>query len=145
MNNFLKKYPAEEYFYSYYVYTLAVASIVSLASANANANVESDSVFVWQKTSYRADIAGAAQTENTRVLPLVTLQITDSGTARTFFDSPQGITSIAGHEGLPFILPAPYLFRANSTIQGAFASYDAAATYANLEVSLIGFRIYKYS
>jgi len=143
MNNIQQMFNPDTHYYSAYIYTLTVASIAAAANATASANVESDSVFVWQKTAYFTDLAGAVQTEDSRVIPLVTLQITDTGTGRQFYDSVQPINNIAGQGGMPAILSAPYIFKKNSTIQGAFNNFSSATTYLNLNVSLIGFRIYK--
>jgi len=129
---------------SFYTYTLSVASIAAAANDTDSVNIENDSQFVWTKTTYSCDIAGAAQTDSSRVIPLITVQITDSGSARQFFDQPQVIQNIAGQGNIPFILPAPFIFNNNANINAAFINFSAATTYANLTISLHGFRVYQY-
>jgi len=127
---------------SYYCYTLSTASLSAQTTSSNTVNIENDSQFIWTKTSYFVDEAGAPQNENTRIIPLVNIQITDSGSARQFFDEPQPINSIAGQGNIPFILPAPFIFRNNSNINASFNNYSAATTYDNITVTLHGFRIY---
>ena len=129
---------------SYYVYTLTIDSLIAGASDTDTINIESDSQFVWTKTAYFVDVAGADQTDSTRVVPLINCQLTDSGSARQFFDEPQPINSIAGQGNIPFILPAPFIFKNNANINASFTNFNAATTYANLRLSLHGYRVYQY-
>jgi len=130
---------------SYYVYTLSLANIIAGAVETDVVNIENDSQFVWTKTSYFVDIAGAVQTDSSRVIPLINVQITDSGSARQFFDEPQAINSIAGQGNIPFILPSPFVFNNNANINASFSNFSAATDYANLKISLHGFRVYQFS
>ena len=86
-------------------------------------------------------LIAAAQTESTRVIPLVTMQVTDSGSGRNLFESPVAVPSLFGTGELPFILPTPKLFSARSTITIAVANFDTAATY-NLRFSFIGYKAF---
>lgn len=129
---------------SFYVYTFNITSLAAGATDTDVINIENDSQFVWTKTSYFADIAGAAQENETRVIPLINCQFTDSGSARQFFDEPQPINDIAGQGNIPFILPAPFIFSNNANINGAFNNFSAATTYDNFRISLIGYRVYRY-
>lgn len=119
-----------------------IGTLNSGASTTVNSNVDASAAFVWLKTSYFGAIADAAQTENTRVIPLVTAQLTDSGSSRQLLDQPQPFEVIAGHGGIPLLAPQPYLFQPNSNIQGQFANFDAAANYTSLFLTLLGFRVY---
>lgn len=127
-----------------FIYSLNVTSITAGGSASDVINIENDSQFVWVKTTCFADIAGAAQTESSRVIPLVTLQIKDGGSARDFFDEPQPLGNMSGFGELPHILPAPFVFSNNANVIGSFTNYSNATTYENLYVSLIGYRVYEY-
>lgn len=124
-----------------YTQSFLVASIAPAAVATAISNIDASAYFVWCKTTYFAANANASQTENTRLIPLVTVQLTDSGSQRQLFDIPQPISNIAGHEGIPQILEQPYLYRPNSNISGRFVNFDAAVTYVNLYLTLIGYRV----
>lgn len=113
----------------WYVYQVPVASIAPGASAIVNISIRAYADFVIHKLSYFADIAGAAQTDSSRVLPLVNLQITDTGSGRQFFSDVVPIPALFGYGGLPYILPGPRVVDASSTLSFAFTNYDAAATY----------------
>ncbi len=137
----LKNNP-ENYHKSFFVYTLSLGALVSGATATDSVNIENDSQFLWTKTSIFADIAGAPQTQDSRVLPLIKLQLTDTGSARQFFDEAQPIINIAGSGEFPQILPSPFIFSNNASINASFTNFSAATDYANITLSLIGFRIY---
>lgn len=129
---------------SYYAYTLNIASLAAGATDSDTINIENDSQFVWTKTAYFADVAGGAQENDTRVIPLINVQLVDSGSARQFFDEPQPVNSIGGQGAIPFILPAPFIFKNNANINGAFSNFSAATTYANFRLTLHGYRVYQY-
>ena len=118
-------------------------NVVALAAA-ANAQValpfDQDSNFIWQKISFFCDLAGAVQTDSSRVLPLVLMQITDSGNSQGYMNAPVPIPAFCGDGRLPMVLPAPMLIRPNSTLQFAFTNYSAATAYANLRILLIGIK-----
>lgn len=116
-------------------------NIAALAPGATTPNAiqfDQDSNFVLQKISYFVDIAGAVQTDSTRVLPLVTIQITDSGNSQGFMNAPVPIPALLGDGRLPFVLPQPMIVRPNATLQFSFANYSAATTYNNVRVDLIG-------
>ena len=126
----------------FYGYQSNVASIAPAANATDTINIQANSDFILQKLVFFADIAAAAQTASTQVLPLVTVQITDTGSGRQIFSDPMPIPMIFGTGQLPFILPNPRRFAANSTIQISYTNYDAASTY-QLFLGLIGVKIYR--
>lgn len=125
----------------FYVYEAEALALVSLTAATDIITIEADSNFVLQKLNYIADIAAAAFTDSTRPIPLITIQLTDTGSGRNLMSNPVPIPSIFGTGQLPFILPNPRVFLRNSTIQVAFANFDAAVTY-NIRLSFIGYKIY---
>jgi hypothetical protein len=118
------------------------SSIASGANASDSINIQADSDFILQKLTFFADIAGAAQTSATQVLPLITMQITDTGSGRQVFSDNIPIPAIFGTGSLPFILPNPRRFASNSTIALSYTNIDAASTY-RLFVQLIGTKIYR--
>jgi len=128
----------------FYTQTFRVPSLAAAATSTVISNIDQSAYFVWCKTTYSATIANAAQTDSSRVVPLVTVQLTDSGSQRQLFDAPQPIPNIAGFAGIPQLLEQPYLFKPNSNVSGSFTSFDAAATYANLYLTLIGYRVKAY-
>lgn len=125
----------------FFIYEAAVVAIATGASVNDVINIEADSDFILQKLTYSADLAGVAQLESTRIVPNVTVQITDTGSGRQLMQNPIPIPSFFGSGELPFILPNPRLFMRNSTLQVAFTSFEAAAT-PDIELAFIGYKIY---
>jgi len=126
-------------FYIYEAEALAIAPITG--TADDVINIEADSDFILQKMTYEADIAAAAFTFTTNPIPLITVQIIDSGSGRQLMQSPIPVNSFMGDGKLPFYLPNPRKFLRNSTIQIAFANFDAAITY-NIRLAFIGYKIY---
>lgn len=126
----------------FYIYTAESLALVAGGNSNAIINIEADSDFLLQKFSYEADIAAAAFTFNTKPIPLITIQLIDSGSGRQLMQNPVPVSSFMGDGQLPFILPNPRKFLRNSTIQIAFANFDAAVTY-NIRLAFIGYKIYK--
>ncbi|MES9901027.1 MAG: hypothetical protein ABW148_18675 [Sedimenticola sp.] len=126
----------------FYVYEEDFSALASGASDIGSINIQADSDFVVQKLTYFADIAAAAQLDGTRIIPLVTIQITDSGSGRNLMEAPVALSNIFGTGELPFILPQPKLFLARSTISISVTNFDAAVTY-NLRLSLIGYKVFR--
>lgn len=122
--------------------TFLIASLAAGASLTVTTSIDASAAFVWQSTSYFSTIANAAQTDATRVLPLIRMQITAGGSSRQLFDQPIPISSIAGHDGEPKPLPTPFLVQNNSNLSGQFTNFDADATYVNTVVVCHGFRVY---
>ena len=125
----------------FYVYEAAVNAIATGASANDSIQIEADSDFILQKLVQWTDNAGVQQTAATRVIPNVTVQITDTGSGRQILNQPTPIGAIFGDGNLPFILPNPRLFMRNSTIQVAFTSFEVAAT-PDIFLGFVGYKIY---
>ena len=128
-------------FYVYEAQTTAGTPIPFGGTDEDVINIEADSVFILEKLSFQADIAGAAFTDSTRVIPNVSVQLTDTGSGRQLMQNPIPIPSIFGWGELPFVLDHPRKFERNSTIQVAFANFDAAVAY-NVRLAFIGYKIY---
>lgn len=129
-------------FKDFYVYQENFNGLAPGASQTGNINIQADSDFVVQKLTYFATIADAAQTADTRVIPLISLQITDAGSGRNLFEEAVSVPAIFGTGELPFILPTPKLFSARSTITINISNFDAAATY-RINLSFIGYKIFR--
>ena len=126
----------------FFIYTSEALAIAAAGNANDIINIEADSDFFLQKFAYEADIAAAAFVLNTTPIPLITIQLIDSGSGRQLMNNPVPVSSFMGNGQLPFILPNPRLFLRNSTIQIAYANFDAAVTY-NIRLAFIGYKIYR--
>lgn len=134
--------PGANFVREFYTYQEDFSALAASTSAIANVNIQSDSDFVLQKLMYFADIAAAAQLSNSKVVPLCTIVITDSGSGRQLMESAVPIPSLFGSGDLPFILPTPRLFQARSTITITIANFSAATTY-NVRLSLCGYKVYR--
>lgn len=125
-----------------FTYEIDFAAIVAGATANGQVTIQADSDFKWLKACYFADLAAAAQTESSRVIPLCTVLITDGGSGRQLMSQAVPVTSIFGIGAIPFILPVPRIFTAKSTVAFQIVNFSAASTYG-LRLSLIGAKIFK--
>lgn len=128
----------------FFIYRAQAAALGAGASQAVTVNIQADSAFILDKMSVFADLAGAAQTDSTRVIPLVTLQITDGGSGRNLQNGPIPLSSIAGNGELPFVLPQPRVFVANSSITFTFTNFSLATTYTNVFLSLIGRKVFTF-
>lgn len=126
-----------------FVYGNVVSSIAAGASATSQISIDADSNFFAVKFNCFATISGAAVTSDTRPLPLVTLQITDSGSGRNLLNTPLPLPVICGYAELPGILPINRLFRGNSTITLQFTNYSAVTTY-RIDYGFIGIKQFNY-
>jgi hypothetical protein len=131
-------------FFTYEVDTLTAlpAGLVAGASIPLTINIQADSFFKWIKASHFTDIAAAAQTDSTRVIPLVNIQLTDTGSGRLLLNAPTPLGAIFGDGRLPFILPIVRVFQPSATISITLTNYSAATTY-NVRLAFIGIKSFK--
>lgn len=125
----------------FFAYSTARTAVANAASATVNISIESNSDFLVEKLTYVADIALVTQTDSSRVVPNVTVQVNATGSGRNMFNIAAAIPAIFGTGQLPFILPRAYLLPAASTIQITLANYDAAAAY-NVTLTFSGRKIF---
>lgn len=143
--NTLPMSPAEDFFdptrdgTDIMFYATSVASIANGASSNSQIQIDSGVDFYWFATTYQSDIAAAAQTESTVVIPLVTVLINDTGSRKNLQNTPVPLSSLAGPGERPYRLVRPRLFRASSTINFTWANYSAGTTYTNTYLVLHGY------
>lgn len=134
--------PVPQTYQDFYVYTIN-QTVTAGGTGNGSFLVDADSDFKLQKLTYFADIAVAAQTQSTRVIPLVSVLITVTSSGRAMSSAAVPIPSIFGTGEIPFILPTPKLFPAKATISVAFSNFDTANAY-NLKLAFIGAKVFKY-
>lgn len=127
----------------FFVYGINFLALAPAGATTGAIQIQADSEFELQKLAFFADIAGAAQEAQTRVLPLVTVQVTDTGTGRQAFNLAVPIPAIMGDGQIPFILPTTKIFSPNSSLAFAITNYSAATTY-NLRLLLIGAKLFTY-
>lgn len=132
---------SQDYITEFYIYSVEFTGLLTDTSATGSINIQADSDFILQKLTAFSDIAEADQTANTRVIPLVSALITDTGSSRQLMDRAIPIPNMFGTAEIPFILPAPRNFRANSVITVQLSNFNAATTY-NIKLAFIGHKIY---
>jgi hypothetical protein len=127
----------------HFIYNAPVASLAPGASVSIPVQIQADSMFTVVKCAYFAALAGAGQTDSTRVIPIISVSITDTGSGQSLQNTPVPINSLAGHDGLPMVWPQSREFNANSTIQVTFTNNSAAETYTNVNLAFIGFKAFQ--
>lgn len=132
---------SKKYITEFYIYSVEFDALLSGTTATGQIPIQADSDFILQKLTQFSDIAAAAQTANTRVVPLVSALITDTGSSRQLMDRAIPLSNMFGIAEVPFILPAPRNFRANSVINIQLTNFDAAADY-NVKLAFIGHKVY---
>jgi hypothetical protein len=91
--------------------------------------------------SYQAQVSGAGGLEeSTNIVPLVTVQLNDSGSTRNLFSAAVPVGAIAGDGKRPYRLVRPRIFRANSSLSFTFTSLEPANAFAHLYLLLHGYR-----
>lgn len=129
----------------FFIYELDFSGVTADGgTAQSSFTVQADSNFLWQQGCFFADIAAAGQTNDTRVLPLMTALIVDTASGRQLTSQPVPIVSQFGYGSLPFVLPSPRFFRANSQVTVSLTNYDAANDY-NVRLSFIGTKFFKFA
>jgi len=123
----------------WYVYNFTFDALAPAAQQTSNVAIEADANFILVKISGFASIADAAQTYNTRVVPLVTLQIFDTGSGRNLLNGDTAWSNIVGWGEIPYILPIRRKWKANSNIRATAINFDAAVTY-DLKLSFSGIK-----
>ncbi|MES9859104.1 MAG: hypothetical protein ABW166_21335 [Sedimenticola sp.] len=127
----------------FYVYEEDFLELAGGASAIGSINIQADSDFVVQKLTYFVTAATpAGVTDSSRIIPPITVQITDSGSGRNLFEAPVPLSNVFGIGELPFILPKPKLFLARSTISISVTNLTASTEY-DLYLSLIGYKVFR--
>lgn len=133
----LNRYIARDFF----VYNTVHSVVVAGTSNTQTININADSDFQIEKLTFFADIAAAGQNNSTRVIPLATVLIVDSGSGRQFSDQAFPIASLFGNGQIPFVLKQPKILSARTSISVVVANFDAVNTY-NLRLSFIGSKLF---
>lgn len=140
--SFEQRYSSKDYF----TYELDFTGANTLAGGGAarilGFQIDAENDFLWQKACYVADIAAAAQTDSTRVVPLVTVSIQASPSGRTLSNAVVPVTSLFGTGEIPFILPHPRNFPARGQVTVTAQAFVAAGTTYSLRLSFIGTKLY---
>jgi hypothetical protein len=138
--------PAKKYrSASFFVYTpnpLIAALTDAAPVAQLQVPIQTDSDFEILEIVQFTDIAGALQTDATRILPLVTLQITQSGSGIDIMPNPVPLAALSGDGSLPFILPESKIWPGNSSMTITLTRYAVAGTNYNVRLAFVGRKLF---
>lgn len=124
--------------------TPVIASLPSGSSQSVVITFDQDSDFDWHSAVYFVDLASAAITDGARPIPLITINMVDTGSGRQLINSPIPIDAIGGYKSSePFKLPINRNFQPNATLRFTFSNYSASTTYTNLYYVLHGTKTFK--
>jgi hypothetical protein len=127
---------------SFFVYRANFLAVAPAASPSFVINFDSQSDFLWIKSSFQADIAAAVQTDSTRQLAAnVDVQLQAGGSDKNLFQAPIPIPSVFGYGSLPFVLPFPHRFARQTELTVTLTNREAATTY-NIRLAFIGWKDY---
>ena len=118
-------------------------SIAAGGNQTQSVIIQADSDFLIEKFTYQSDIAGAAQTDSSRVIPNATILITDTGSGRQLSNIAVPISALFGSGQEPFILSRPKRVAARSTLQAVIVSFEAVSINT-VRISMIGRKIFAY-
>jgi len=129
-------------FYAYQASFTGLAGTVGTQATDI-VSIEADANFYLTKIAGNGLIADDAPTVAPfGVIPAVSVQINDTGSGRNLFNEPVPMAAIAGQAGLPFVLDYPRLIHRNSTLQVTVSALSDNATYSDIFLTFIGFKVY---
>lgn len=127
----------------YFIYSLNVGSVASLATVNASLTIQADSDFDWVMATVAGNLHGNSEPWTDATIIPITVLVTDGGSGRVLMSSGVPLTSLAGTGKQPFINPVVRRFKAKSTVNFGFTSYDPTTAWDNLFFNLIGRKIFE--
>lgn len=134
--------PDVQYVQDWFIYGLDVLNLAPAVTFNGSIQIQADSDFKMVKLTMAADLAGAAQTEATAVLPNATISFLDTGSGRALFSQAIALRALFGSGELPYILPVPRIFKARTNISITVLSFEAVNTN-NIRLALHGMKIFQ--
>lgn len=121
-----------------FAYNPKITALGAGATDQAIAQIQADSDFVMVYMSAMAlDTTGPTVVLNALAL----MQVTDTGSGRTYFDNPTLLPLVFGQQGFPYILPTPRVITENTNVQVEAQNISAATTY-DIYLSFVGIRIF---
>lgn len=133
--------PGEVRVESNFVYIANFLLLAPAANATQVINIDSAADFLWIKGAYMADNAGAAQTDGTRIVPNVDVQIQLGGADKNMFQGNTPVPSVFGTGQEPFVWSMPQRLYKSSTLTITLTSREAALTL-NIRLAFIGWKDY---
>lgn len=123
-----------------------IAALNAGATTSNSFTIQNDANFLWQAGTYMCNLATPAGelTEATNIVPEVGLTLLDQTSGRQLSQTYVPIPNMFGRGELPFILPTPRFFRANTQVTFNFLNYGAE-NYINLKLTMIGTKFFKFA
>lgn len=127
-----------------YWYTTGVFNIAStdVGGVNETIQIGDDGDFYCTCFTYQASITGALLTEATNVIPLITMNLIDTGSGRNLMNDPVPLAAVAGDGKRPMRFARPRIFTRNSTIQLKFFPFLVAGTTYQIQFIMGGYKNY---
>lgn len=126
----------------FFTYSIDFDSVAAGLSETDNIQIQADADFEIQKLTFFADIAGAAQTVTTSVIPLMSVLLVDAGSGRQLMDRALAVPALFGDGKIPFILPTTRILAARSNLTVTVVNFSAATTY-RLRLNFIGTKLFQ--
>ena len=125
-----------------FTYSVDFGAVQANETKQVILRISADAEFMWQRTSYFAAVdLSAPQNEADRVIPAVGISIQDTGSGRNLQDDPVDLSSMAGHEGLPYINTVER--RINKTANVNFTIHNFGnVNYELIRMNLLGYKIF---
>lgn len=109
--------------------------------AQTTITIDAGTDFYLIALTYQAQVsASGGLEESTNPIPLVTVQLNDSGSTRNLFSQALPLGAIAGDAKRPARLIRPRIFRALSALTFNFTSLEPSVVYSHLYLALWGYR-----
>ena len=121
-------------------YDLSMSGVAAAGTSQASFTVQSDSNFLWQAGMMQCDTTGTPTPT-----PLITCVITDQGSGRQLSSGASLLPAWFGTGQLPFLLPTPRFFRAQTQVNVAITNYSAGTTYTNIKLTFMGTKFFKFA
>lgn len=129
----------------FFTYEVDFSGVAAAGGTAQNTfTVQADSNFLWQYGCFFADISGATQTDSSRVIPDIQVMVQDTSSGRNLMSAPVPVTNVFGYGSLPFLLPTPRFFRAQTQVVVSLINSSAATAY-DLRLSFIGTKFFKFA
>lgn len=127
----------------WFSYPVRFQTIAQTSTTTQTIQIDAGSDFYLTALTHFSTIneSTAVLTAATYVMPMVTVQIQDTGSNRNLMNAAVPLVLVAGDGNHPHRLIHPRLFYRNSAIQITMVSIDPT-TYSNIWLNLEGFRIY---
>lgn len=129
----------------FFVYEVDFTTLAAAGTAISGFTVQADSSFLWQYGAYYADKANDGTTKANQEVAGVTVTIQDQSSGRQLMSSAVPIPSIFGSGELPFLLPTPRFFRAQTQVTVSVANITDGVTYSRVMLQFIGTKLYKFA